>query len=139
MIDKDAIRLRWDAVGAKLDERGRRLSAAAEVQAAGHGGLKVVAEITGIARSTINRGEDDLNAADPSAGQQAASPLPKGKIRRPGGGRKALAAKNPELIPALERLVEPATRHGGAMLRMDAIRCGRCSGSQRAWANSPTH
>ena len=109
MIDKDAIRLRWDAVGAKLDERGRRLSAAAEVQAAGHGGLKVVAEITGIARSTINRGEDDLNAADPSAGQQAASPLPKGKIRRPGGGRKALAAKNPELIPALERLVEPAT------------------------------
>ncbi len=42
MIDIDAIRLRWDAVGSKLDERGQRLFAAAEVAAAGHGGLKAV-------------------------------------------------------------------------------------------------
>jgi hypothetical protein len=104
MIDKDAIRLRWDAVGAKLDERGRRLFAAAEVQAAGYGGLQVVAAITGIARSTINRGEDELNATDP-----AAPALPKGKIRQPGGGRKSVAKKDPELVPALERLVEAAT------------------------------
>jgi len=100
MIDIDAIRLRWEAVGAKLDERGRRLFAAAEVQAAGYGALKVVAEITGIARSTINRGEDELNAA---------SSLPQGKIRRPGGGRKAVVKTDPELVPALERLVEAAT------------------------------
>ena len=50
MIDTDAIRLRWEAVGAKLDERGRRLFAAAEVQAAGYGGLAAVSRITGIAR-----------------------------------------------------------------------------------------
>jgi len=37
------------------------LFAAAEVRAAGWGGLKVVARITGLARSTINRGEDDLD------------------------------------------------------------------------------
>jgi hypothetical protein len=54
MIDKDAIRLRWQVVGGKLDERGQRLFAAAEVVAAGYGGLKAVAEITGLARSTIN-------------------------------------------------------------------------------------
>jgi hypothetical protein len=30
MIDADAIRQRWEAVGSKLDERGRRLFAAAD-------------------------------------------------------------------------------------------------------------
>jgi cytosine/uracil/thiamine/allantoin permease len=39
MIDRDAIRLRWDADGSKRDERGRRLWAASEVRAAGWGGF----------------------------------------------------------------------------------------------------
>ena len=99
MIDRDAIRLRWETVGAKLDERAQRLFAAAEVVTAGWGGLKAVAEITGLARSTINRGEDDL----------AVGPLPKGKVRRAGGGRKAVTATDPGLVRELERLVEPAT------------------------------
>jgi hypothetical protein len=43
MIDEDGIRRRWEAIGSKLDERGQRLFAAAEVQAAGWGGLKAVA------------------------------------------------------------------------------------------------
>ena len=62
--------------GSKLDERGRRLWAAGEVQAAGRGGLEVVSRITGLARSTINRGEDDLDEG----------PLPDGRVRRKGGG-----------------------------------------------------
>jgi hypothetical protein len=99
MIDEDAIRQRWEAVGSKLDERGRRLFAAGEVRAAGWGGLAVVSRITGLARSTINRGEDDLDAA----------PLAKGRVRRAGGGRKRVAAKDPGLVPALQSLVEPAT------------------------------
>jgi hypothetical protein len=99
MIDRDAIRLRWEAVGAKLDERGQRLFAAAEVAAAGYGGLKAVAGITGLARSTINRGKDDLDA----------EPLPKGRVRRAGGGRKAVAANDPGLVSELKRLVEPST------------------------------
>ena len=65
MIDEDAIRQRWDAVGSKLDERGRRLFAAGEVRTAGWGGLAVVSKITGLARSTINRGADDLDAEPP--------------------------------------------------------------------------
>ena len=56
MIDEDAIRQRWEAVGCKLDERGRRLFAAGEVRTAGWGGLAVVSKITGLARSTVNRG-----------------------------------------------------------------------------------
>ena len=99
MIDEDAIRYRWETVGSQLDERGRRLFAAGEVRTAGWGGLGVVSRITGLARSTINRGEDDLDAA----------PLAKGKVRRAGGGRRAVAANDPGLVPELERLVEPAT------------------------------
>jgi hypothetical protein len=99
MIDEDAIRYRWETVGSGLDERGRRLFAAGEVRTAGWGGLAIVLRITGLARSTINRGEDDLDAA----------PLPKGQVRRTGGGRKAVAENDPELVPELKRLVEPAT------------------------------
>lgn len=100
MIDEDAIRTRWNEVGSKLDERGRRLFAAGEVRTAGWGGLAVVSRITGLARSTINRGEDDLDAAEPMA---------RGQVRRAGAGRKAVTANDPELVPALKQLVEPAT------------------------------
>jgi Rhodopirellula transposase DDE domain len=99
MIDEDAIRYRWETFGSKLDERGRRLFAAGEVRTAGWGGLAAVSRITGLARSTINRGEDDLDAA----------PLRPGRVRRAGGGRKTVAENDPGLVPELERLVAPAT------------------------------
>jgi hypothetical protein len=82
-----------------LDERGRRLFAAAEARAAGRGGLVMVSKISGLARSTINRGKKDLDA----------QPLPKGRVRRAGGGRRSVCDRDPGLVPALERLVEPAT------------------------------
>jgi hypothetical protein len=62
MIDGEVIRLRWEADGSKRDERGRRLFAASEVRAAGRGGLAAVSRITGLARSTIERGLKDLDA-----------------------------------------------------------------------------
>jgi len=102
MIDEAAIRYRWETVGSGLDERGRRLFAAGEVRTAGWGGLAIVSRITGLARSTINRGEDDLDAAPP----------PKGQVRRTGGGRKAVSQNDPGLVAELERLVEPATLGG---------------------------
>jgi len=99
MIDEPAIRLRWEMVGARLDERGRRLFAAAEVWTAGRGGLALVSKITGLARSTINRGKKDFDS----------QPLPRGRVRRAGGGRRALCETDPGLVTALKRLVEPAT------------------------------
>jgi Rhodopirellula transposase DDE domain len=99
MIDEDGIRQRWESIGCKLDERGRRLLAAAEVEAAGYGALAIVSKITGIARSTINRGEDDLGEG----------PLPDGRIRRKGGGGKPLIESDPTLASDLRNLVEPAT------------------------------
>jgi hypothetical protein len=106
MIDEDAIRTRWEMVGSKLDERGRRLFAAGEVRAAGWGSLAVVSQITGLARSTINRGEDDLDAA----------PLARGKVRRSGAGRKAVSTTDLGLVPALKR---------SSSLRRSAIPCAR--------------
>src|SRR3974377_896763 len=100
MIDEDGIRRRWEAIGSKLDERAQRMFAAAEVRTAGRGGLKRVERITGLARSTINRGADDLGG----------EPLPEGRVRRKGGGRKRVAINDPGLVPALKRLVEPAIR-----------------------------
>ena len=99
MIDREAIRQRWRLFGQKLDERGQRLFAAVEAQTAGHGGIIAVHEITGIARSTIGRGLDELE--DPL--------LPKGRVRREGGGRQAVADGDPTLVADLELLVEPAT------------------------------
>src|SRR5262245_44970635 len=98
-IDEAGIKQRWEQIGSKLDERGRRLWAASEVQAAGHGALKVVSRITGLARSTINRGEDDLDEG----------PLPDGRVRRKGGGGKPLTETDPTLVDDLKGLVEPAT------------------------------
>ena len=85
MIDEAAIRLRWDTVGSRLDECGRRLFAVAEVRTAGRGGLATVSKITGLARSTINRGKADLDA----------QPLPKGRVRRARGGRRPLCETDP--------------------------------------------
>ena len=73
--------------------------AAAEVRSAGRGGLGLVSRITGLARSTINRGEDDLDG----------EPLANGRVRRAGGGRRSVSEADPGLVPALKRLVEPAT------------------------------
>ena len=76
MIDETAIRRRYEAMCGRLDERERRLFAAAEARAAGYGGVSAVTRATGIARSTIDRGLKDLDASE---GAQ--------KIRRAGGGR----------------------------------------------------
>ena len=99
MIDRQAIRQRWAADGSKREERGRRLFAASEVRAAGWGGLAAVSKITGLARSTIERGLKDLDAP----------PLAPGQVRREGGGPKQLTECDATLLRDLRRIVEPAT------------------------------
>jgi hypothetical protein len=99
MIDKHAIRQRWEAVGSKLDERGRRMFAAGEALTAGWGGLEAVSAITGLARSTIGRGRQDL----------AAAPPPKGRVRRKGGGRQYLSCGDATLIEDLNSILDPVT------------------------------
>ena len=99
MIDIEPIRERFSAVAPFLDERGRRLVAAAEAFAAGYGGIAAVATATGVAPSTIGRGLKELAQDEPSE-----------RIRRPGAGRKPTISKDPTLLSDLEALVEPTTR-----------------------------
>ena len=98
-VDGAAIRRRFLALSEQLDERGRRLFAAAEVRALGRGGLAAVAQATGIARSTIGRGLKDIDRPA----------LPAGQVRRVGSGRRPLTATDPTLLDDLRRLVEPLT------------------------------
>ena len=102
MIDHAAIRLRYAALDPVLDERGRRRLAAAEALAAGRGGVTVVARITGLARSTIGRGLAELRGE--------AAPVAPHRVRREGGGRKALVVTDATLLADLKELVEPAMR-----------------------------
>ena len=62
VIDIAAIKARFEALEPVLDERERRLFAASEARAAGHGGVVAVSRATGIARSTIDRGLADLRS-----------------------------------------------------------------------------
>ena len=95
----DSVRQRFLAVKGHLDERGRRLFAAAEARAIGYRGIIIVSHATGMARSTIGRGLKELD--DPS-------PLV-GRVRRNGGGRRPLRQSDPTLLQDLRRIVEPAT------------------------------
>jgi hypothetical protein len=79
MIDVDAIKTRFAMLSPILDERGRRLFAASEAQAAGRGGILAVHQATGLARSTIGRGVAELRLG---------ADQPEGRVRRPGAGRK---------------------------------------------------
>jgi hypothetical protein len=99
MVDTSVIRERFTAVERDLNERSRRLLAAAEAKTAGHGGITAASLATGIARSTIGRGLKDL--AEPGSLS--------GEVRRPGGGGPTLVEKDPTLLENLRQLVEPAT------------------------------
>ncbi|MHB1267716.1 MAG: ISAzo13 family transposase [Acidithiobacillus ferriphilus] len=96
------IAARHQALEGILDERQRRLHAAVEAKVLGHGGVKRVSEATGVARGSILAGLKELK--DPE------NTLPKDRVRRPGGGRKKLVDRDPDLLAALERLVDPAAR-----------------------------
>jgi class 3 adenylate cyclase len=84
MVNASSIRERFVAVGRGLNERTRRLFAAAEAQTAGYGGGAATSRATGVARSTIGRGLKEL--CDPASLT--------GKVRRPGSGRPALTEKD---------------------------------------------
>jgi DDE family transposase len=84
-----------------LDERSRRLVLGMAAEAEGKGGTGRVASLSGAAWQTVANGKAELSAEEE---------LPAGRRRRPGGGRKPLAAAGPGLAAALEKLVSGAVR-----------------------------
>ena len=103
MITLDIVRSKYNLIKSRFDERRRRQWAAIEAKSIGHGGITLVSNATGLSRTTITaamkeiEGDEDKNACIE-------------KIRRPGGGRKHLTEKEPELLERLEKLLEPVTR-----------------------------
>jgi transposase len=95
-----AIVEKYVAMAPLLDERARRLWAAAESRAIGYGGDALVSSATGLARQTIYNGRLELDAGVELTG----------RIRKPGAGRPGIEETQPGVTAALERLVEPLTR-----------------------------
>jgi hypothetical protein len=91
---------KFAAVSPVLDERGRRLWAAAESRSIGYGGDALVSSATGLARETIRKGRREIER-----GVEAT-----GRIRRAGAGRPSIEVREPGVGEALERLVDPLTR-----------------------------
>ncbi|MCI0349893.1 MAG: ISAzo13 family transposase [Acidobacteriales bacterium] len=92
---------KYDAFVEDLDERGRRRWAAAEARSLGRGGIAAVAAATGMSDRTIRYGIKELD--DPHQ-------IPTDRQRRTGAGRPSRERQQPELIDALQTLVEAATR-----------------------------
>ena len=96
------IRVKFDRVKDSLDERTRRLWAANEAAALGHGGVAAVARATGVARRTIGSGLKELRGDREGPGPN--------RVRRPGAGRKKAIEQDPSLLCDLKDLVEGSTR-----------------------------
>jgi transposase len=85
-----------------LNERQRRLAVAAEARLLGHGGVRAAAQAAGMSETTVRRGVAEL--------ESGAGPLPDGRTRTPGGGRRPAEMVAPGLVDALMALVEPDER-----------------------------
>jgi len=103
--DERSTAKRFSLLSAFLDERLRRLMAAAESVTLGYGGVSRVSRATGVSRRAITQGVKELRHP-PAAAKRARGP----RVRRPGGGRKGILETDPTLAADLERLVEPVTR-----------------------------
>jgi hypothetical protein len=96
------IRTKFDALKGSMDERMTRLWAGAEAEAIGRGGLAIVSRATGLALNTVKRGRNELR--DGAKSEDLVN------VRRRGAGGRNHVEVHPELLPALKRLVDPATR-----------------------------
>jgi Rhodopirellula transposase DDE domain len=102
VADSGSLTRKFEALARVLDERTRRLVAAAEAEAMGFGGVMAVARASGLSRGTVIRGMAELKTAPKRSSGQ--------RVRRKGAGRKRTVDRDATLQPDLESLVEPVTR-----------------------------
>jgi len=96
------LELRFQVLLPQLNERQRRLVLAQEARLLGHGGVRAVARVAGVSETTVRNGVFEL--------ESGGDPLPNGRVRVLGGGRKLAEDQDPDLVPALLALVEPDER-----------------------------
>src|SRR5438477_5182040 len=126
MHDVAAIRANFEVLRPFLDERRRRLWAAAEALVLGRGGITAVATATGLQRATVRVGVRELQTGPTANTETSAATIGTRRVRAPGGGRKPLTTQDPTLVRDLEALVEPVTR---------GTRCRPCVGPARVRVN----
>jgi transposase len=93
---------RFAVVLPHLNERQRRVAVAAEARLLGHGGVRAAARVAGMSETTVRRGVAELEAG--------LDPLPDGRVRARGGGRKPIEETDPAVLKALLAMVEPDER-----------------------------
>ncbi len=100
MIERDELALLGETMRPHLDERQWRLLSGATARSLGRGGASAVAQAWGMSRNTVITGKHEVEA-----GAQVAE-----QVRRPGAGRKPKEDIDPEILAALDSLVEPTER-----------------------------
>ena len=101
MVNDSEIGIRFELLAPFLNERTRRLAAAAEAAALGRGSISQVSRATGVSRRAIRSGLDQLRSP---------ATFNDDRIRRSGGGRRKAVATDTTLKSDLERLIDPVTR-----------------------------
>ncbi len=109
----------------------RRLLVGAEARSLGRGGISAVARASGMSRVTVRRGIAELaSGASPGLG----------RVRCPGGGRRREVDRDPDLVAALSRLVEPVTRGDPqSPLRWTSLSTRRLAKTLREAGHSTSH
>jgi transposase len=82
-----------------LDERQWRLYLANEAMSAGYGGVSKVSRITGVSRTTITKGIEELKQEKTISG----------KVRESGGGSKCIEEKYPDIEERIRKIVDGST------------------------------
>ena len=100
----ERVRRKFRSLHPEMDERMRRQWAAAEARDIGWGGVSLVSKACGLSRTTITAGLRELDLPSSTRGTEAT------RIRRPGGGRRRITQTDPQILSALESLIEPLTR-----------------------------
>jgi hypothetical protein len=103
---KRIVREKYERLRPHLGERGTRLWAANEALSFGRGGVRGVAEALAISTKTILQGKRELRAQSSLPDSNVVG----GPQRRPGGGRKSILEKHPELLAVIEQIVDSTTR-----------------------------
>ncbi len=93
--------VKYKVLSAQLDERSLRLCAAADAKMFGYGGVSFVAQAAGLSRTTLYSGSAEVGTREQPD---------RGRIRKPGGGRKPKTEKDETLLQDLDRLLDPVTR-----------------------------
>ncbi len=106
LVSDSDIQHRFRSLSPFLDERLRRLVAAAESEAIGYGGVSAVSRATGVSRRAITEGIKELRETKKTKRGTPAQL----RIRREGAGRKRSIEKDPTLLEDLDQLVDPVTR-----------------------------